>query len=222
MNDKMPYINRDEQFNKVDGLFTWYDEIINIYEAAFWVHYRILNNHIETWISAISDEDIMPRMLYFVNTEYMSMVFAELLLTLEVLFKAELIRSGLGITDVKNVSHGGHGIIDLLNKMDEVKDDRCNHIAKMFDNCKKDLKYADDKKVFVYARYIDWDRFQLDEQSALIIKKIVKVLDKVYMDYYEFINIEHLLYLGMEAGFGESDFTEDEVWRLKKLDLLEN
>ena len=60
------------------------------------------------------------------------------------------------------------------------------------------------------------DRFQLDEQSALIIKKIVKVLDKVYMDYYEFINIEHLLYLGMEAGFGESDFTEDEVRRLLK------
>lgn len=44
MNDKMPYINRDEQFNKEDGLFTWYDEIINIYEAAFWGHYRILNN----------------------------------------------------------------------------------------------------------------------------------------------------------------------------------
>jgi len=59
----------------------------------------------------------------------------------------------------------------------------------------------------------------LDEQSALIIKKIVKVLDKVYMDYYEFLNIENLLYLGMETGFGESDFKEDEVRRLKKLGL---
>lgn len=220
MTDEINNINRDEQFEQVEGLFTWYDEIVSTYEAAFWVHYRILNKHIETWMAAINDEDIMPRVLYFVNTEYMSMVFTELLLNLEVLFKAELVRAGFSKQDLRNVSHGGHGLADLLDKMENAKDDRCKQIGKMFDNCIDIIKRADDKKAFINARYIDWEKYQPDMDSASEIKKIVKALDNVYKGYYGSFDIEHLLYLGMEVGFGESNFTNDEERRLTNCGLL--
>ncbi len=40
-------IYRDKQFENVEGHFTWYDDIMSNYEAAFWVYYRILCRVIE-------------------------------------------------------------------------------------------------------------------------------------------------------------------------------
>lgn len=49
---------------------------------------------------------------------------------------------------------------------------------------------------------------------------IVKVLDDVYNKYYNDFNIERLLYLGMDASFGDSELTNDEQRRLKNLGLI--
>ena len=37
----------------LEDLFTWYDDIMSNYEAAFWVHYRILCRAIEVWITPL-------------------------------------------------------------------------------------------------------------------------------------------------------------------------
>ena len=60
-------MNREEQFESVDGLCTWYDKIMIIYEAAFAVHYRILNNSIDAWIAAIKDDRNDKALLKFMN-----------------------------------------------------------------------------------------------------------------------------------------------------------
>ncbi len=83
-------MDREKQFENVVDMFTWYDDIFNPYEVAFWVHYQLLNKDIEIWINEIMRDDISPRESYFINTVYMSMVLCELLLTVEILFKAEL------------------------------------------------------------------------------------------------------------------------------------
>ena len=86
--------DRNKQFEIVEGLFTWYDDIMNHYEASFWVHYHILDRIINIWIEEVENNSDIPRVMYFVNTEYMSMVLCELLLTVETLFKAELVKAG--------------------------------------------------------------------------------------------------------------------------------
>jgi hypothetical protein len=208
-------MDRNKQFQNVEELGIWYDEIINIYEAAFWIHYRFLNKEIENWVDAVNDEDLMPRVIYFVNTEHMSIVLSELLLTIEVLLKAELVRYGLRKTEVTN---GGHGIIGLLDRMKSA-DKRCLEISKMFEQYRDELAKADNGKAFVNTRYIDWEKYQLNDESAFIIKELVIILDNVYERFYGDFDIERLLYLSMDASFGGNDFSDDEIERLRRLGL---
>ncbi len=212
-------MDREKQFEQLEGLLTWYDEIINIYEAAFWVHYRILNNIIELWVNAVekSNSQDAARVTYYVNTEYMSIAYSEMLLTIEVLLKAELIRAGLGKKEVLDMQHK---IVKILDSMRTSGDGRCLSIAQKFDGCILDLKDADDKNAFVNARYIDYEKCVLNNETAEKIRKIITILDEVYKEYYSEFDIEHLLYLSMNVSLGLSDMTDDDKRRLSNLDIL--
>ncbi len=156
-------MEREKQFQSVEGLITWYDEIMNHYEAAFWIHYRMLNEAIKTWVKEVDDNSDLPRVMYFVHTEYMSMVFSEMLLTIEVLFKAELTRC-------KTNKRYGHCIVPMLDEMMTTDDNRCNSIAKEFEKFREVFDKTDSNKSFVNVRYIDYDKVMLDIDTASTIK----------------------------------------------------
>lgn len=209
-NVKDVQVDRDRQFAEIENLFTWYDEIIDNYEAAFWVHYHILCKTIDIWITEVKKNSFLARVTYFVNTEYMSMVLCELLLTAEILFKAELIRAGYSERLIT------HSLIKLLKIMISINDDRCRAIYNNFEKCKKFFYITDRDNSFVNVRYMD-GRSTLNSSTATEIKKVVSVLDDVYCKYYDF-NIERLLYIGMNVDC--EILSEDEKRRLKRLNLL--
>ncbi len=206
-------IYRDKQFENVEDLFTWYDDIMSNYEAAFWVHYRILCHVIEVWIEEVKSNNDIPRVTYFVNTEYMSMVLCELLLTVETLFKAELSRIGQGVN--KN-----HKLIELMDSMTLSGNDRCVAISARFASCRDFLSITDDNNAFVNTRYLDSRKVLLDSDVASEIKKLVIVLDEVYSEFYSDFNISKLLYLGMMFDEDDENLSDDEKRRLRKLGLI--
>ena len=205
-------LNREEQFNRIEGLITWYDEIMNHYEAAFWVHYRMLCNAIDTWIQEVEANGFAARVAYFIHTEYMSMVLCELLLTCETLFKAELAKAGY----TGNLKK--HKLIDLLGQMSMSNDIRCMSVADRFDSCKAFFTSTDNDNSFVNARYLDYDKPLLDENTASSIKGVVLVLDDVYEEFYLDINLEHLLYLSM--SYDDENLSDDDKRRLSNLGLI--
>ena len=206
-------IYRDKQFENVEGLFTWYDDIMSNYEAAFWVHYRILCRVIEVWIEEVKNNSDIPRVTYFVNTEYMSMVLCELLLTIETLFKAELSRAGGEVNKT-------HRMIELMDKMVLSGNDRCATISEKFDFCRDFLSRTDADNAFVNVRYLDSRKVILDSEVASDIKKLVIALDEVYKEFYSDFSISKLLYLGMMFDEDDENLSEDEKRRLKNVGLL--
>lgn len=206
-------MNRDQQFKNMEGLLTWYDDIMSHYEAAFWVHYQMLNNDIEIWNKAIINDNNPPRVIYFINTEYMSMVYSELLITIETLFKAELSRLEKGAIKFT------HKLIELMDEMLVTNDERCISIRNKFSDCIDILSETDDRNAFVNLRYVDYDRFILDSETATKIKKLINRIDEVYTEYYFDFDIARLLYLGMEDSMGDSDLSEGEKRRIKNLDI---
>lgn len=206
-------LDRDKQFEEVEDLFTWYDSVMGNYEAAFWVHYRILCRTIEIWIDEVKKNQLLARVTYFVNTEYMSIVLCELLLTTEVLLKAELIKAGCQ-DNLKT-----HNLIKLLDKMESINDDRCLKISKRFDACRNFFSMTDMDNLFINVRYLEYDRAALGSDTASNIKKVVSILDDIQHKYYSDFNIERLLYLGMQVD-DHYDLSEDERRRLRNLGLI--
>lgn len=209
-------IDRKKQFENVEGLLTWYDEIMSNYEAAFWIHYHMLNRDIEVWVEMVRENSEIPRVTYFVNTEYMSMVFCELLIAVETLFKAEITRCGI------NPRASGHKIIKLMDQLKLIGEDRGKQISQKFEGCRDIFAKTDDINAFANMRYIEYDHTMLNDDSALEIRKVVMILDEVYSEFYSNFDIEKLLYLGMMASVEYSNYSDDEIRRLEDLGLLDS
>ncbi len=159
-------MDRYKQFECLEGTFTWYDEIMSKYEAALWVHYRMLCKMIDIWIDEVKRNEEPPRVMYFIHTEYMSMVLSELLLTVEILLKAEVVRAGCPEHELRN-----HTLLYLLDKLTSFDSDRCVSISKLFDSCRCFFDMMDKNNTFVNVRYIDYDKVILDSDVVFDIRR---------------------------------------------------
>lgn len=204
---------RNRDFERMEGLPVWYDEIMYSFEAAFLVHYEILDNMIAAWREEVVANNDAARTTYFVNTVYMSTVLTEMLLVVELLMKAELSRAEVKPPRV-------HKLKDLMDLMKKTNDSRCIKIEKCFEQFMEFLCDTDKRNAFVNARYIDYSLYSMDNDCCTMIRLIISVIDDVYEEFYSDIDITKLLYLGMDCDEAIDELTEDEKKRLKKAGVL--
>ena len=118
-------MNRDEQFEILENMFTWEIEEVGHFTIAFFAHYQLMNNMIDNCAERFKTIDI-PRVDYLIYKEHIYAIYAELCVVIETLLKSLLEENGYVESEIRK---NGHNLNALLDEIDTTKDEiasECN------------------------------------------------------------------------------------------------
>lgn len=182
-------MNREQQFEVFKDLFTWEEEFLGHYKFSFMAHYRILNDMLNNCAERFKTIGI-PRVDYFLYTEYVYLIYSELGIVLECLFKSLLEESGYNDSSIRK---SGHDLTALLQELSACASPKNHDVYNSLCEHKNIMEYYKNEKVFVDARYMEHKEdvalFHLEKIWPLILE-----IDSIYKKYYATLNIVDLVY----------------------------
>lgn len=172
-------MTRQEQREEFESYFIWTEDAIKHFHAAFLAHYHILNTTINGALK-LMDEN-MPRLAYFLYTEYLYSVYTEICLTTECLFKAIMESNGF---DQKTIMSKKHNLLALLNEVSSIKDEKAKAICGIMEKHRVFLEQLSKDNVFVNARYMESDPAKLQENLESLWS-LLSDIDKIAFEFFD-------------------------------------
>ncbi len=181
-------MNRKEQLEQLKSSFPWQEDSITHYHAAFLAHYHIMNTLVDE--AAKSLDDNMPRLAYFLYTEYLYSFYSEMCLIIECLFKALMERNGYKLKDIKQKKHN---ITDLLDEVSNIEDNETKSICKVLLKHENLIKRLSSDHVFVRARYMEMDCMKLHDELDRIWGLLIDI-DHIAYEFFAAGNLLNIVY----------------------------
>lgn len=168
-------MTRKEQKEELESFFIWQEDSIKHFHAAFLAHYHILNTMINGAVKCM--EDNMPRVAYFLYTEYLYSLYSEMCLTTECLLKA--IIESEGIAPQKT-----HQLHELLDVVAGINSEDAKAICSILSKHRNYLESLSKENMFVNARYMEADSGQLQD-GLNALWELLNDIDTVAYEYFE-------------------------------------
>lgn len=183
------FVNRNEQFEVLENLFTWDIEEVGHFTIAFFAHYQLLNDMVEKCAERFKQINT-PRVDYLFYKEHIYAIYSELCVTIETLMKSLLEENGYNEIEIRQK---GHNLKNLLNKLESIDTEKTNDIRTVLKKHQGIINYFVSSNIFVDTRYMTFK----EEVSLLHINKIrglIIDLDSIYEKYYKNFDWEGIVY----------------------------
>lgn len=172
-----------EIIEKLEDLVIWEEPDASNYFNAFLSNYRVLDCMLEK-MNLDFDSIELPRVAYFIYTQDISLIYAQLSITIECLLKMIIFENGYSVKRT-------HKLVELLEEVGKLNDNTAKEISKMLGEVREVLSFFDDENIFVNYRYGN-NRDVLEPIGTL--KEIIGVLDNIYEHHFEKFNFIDLTY----------------------------
>lgn len=182
-------MNRIEQFEILENMFTWDVEEVGHFTIAFYAHYQLLNSMLENCADRFKRIDI-PRVDYLFYREFIYIIYTELCVTIETLLKSLMEDSEYAESEIRKKGHNLNALLIELGNKDIPK---INEIRGKLQSHQEVINYLVDNNIFVDARYMSYK----EDVSLMHINKIrglIIDLDSIYEKYYRQYNWIDLVY----------------------------
>ena len=182
-------MNRDEQFEILENLFTWEIEEVGHFTIAFFSHYQLLNNMIEKCAERFKTIDI-PRVDYLIYKEHIYVIYAELCVAIETLLKSLLEENGYVESEIRKQ---GHNLNSLLGEITNIDVPKVIEIRERIQTHQSVIDYIVNNNIFVDARYMSYKE-ELSLMHIDMIRGIITDLDYIYEKYYKYYEWVNIVY----------------------------
>ena len=135
-------------------------------------------------------EENMPRLAYYLHTEYLYLIYSELCLTIECLIKHMLDDNGY---DNEVIRRKGHDLIELLKELAKLNDEKSKGIYGALSKHDILIEELSNTKMFINARYMDIDPDLLRDKLSDLWSLLIDV-DKIAEKFYEGGELLNLVY----------------------------
>lgn len=182
-------MNRDEQFEIFENMFTWEIEEVGHFSIAFFTHYQLLNNMIDNCAERFKTIDI-PRVDYLIYKEHIYAIYAELCVVIETLLKSLLEENGYVELEIRK---NGHNLNALLDEIVNIDVPKINVIRQRMKSHQSVIDYFVNNNIFVDARYMSYKE-ELSLMHIDMIRGLIMDLDFIYEKYYKNYDWVNILY----------------------------
>ncbi len=182
-------MNRNEQFEILESMFTWEIEEIGHFTIAFFAHYQLLNTMIDNCAGRFKTIDI-PRVEYLIYKEHIYVIYAELCVVIETLLKSILEENGYVESEIRKKGHNLNALLDEIVNIDVPK---INEIRQRMQSHQCVIDYFVNNNIFVDARYMSYKE-GLSLMHIDMIRGLIVDLDIIYEKYYKSYDWVNVLY----------------------------
>lgn len=185
-------MNRDEQFEILENMFTWSIDEVGHFTIAFYAHYQLLDNMLDNCAERFKEIEI-PRVDYLIYNEHIYTIYTELCVTIETLLKSLLEECNYSEAEIRKKRHD---INALLVELGDVDMPKINEIRERLQTHQDVIDYLVNNNIFVDARYMSYK----EDVSLLHINKIkglITDIDLIYEKYYRNYNWVDIVYPDM-------------------------
>ena len=182
-------MNRDEQFEILENMFTWEIEEVGHFTIAFFAHYQLMNNMIDNCAERFKTIDI-PRVDYLIYKEHIYAIYAELCVVIETLLKSLLEENGYVESEIRK---NGHNLNALLDEVVNIDVPKINVIRQRMKSHQSVIDYFVNNNIFVDARYMSYKE-ELSLMHIDMIRGLIMDLDFIYEKYYKNYDWVNILY----------------------------
>lgn len=182
-------MERNEQFEILENMFTWDVAEVGHFTIAFYAHYHLLNNMLESCAERFEEIGI-PRFDYMIYNEYIYAIYTELCVTIETLLKSLMEENRY---DEAEIRKKGHNLNSLLIELSKINIAKVNDIRQRIQSHQEVIDYLVNNNIFVDARYMSYK----EDVSLMHINKIKPLIidmDLMYEKYYKYYNWIDILY----------------------------
>ena len=170
-------MDRKEQLNILKDIPTWEEPEINIYESAYYVNYKNLDNMINN-ISNYQLNDNRDRLKYLIFTQQLNSIYSQISLVYECLMKHMLYKYGYSKQQIIKIGHSLEKLFLELNSKNNITSENDKEIILILNNHKDIFKDFDTLNVFVNFRYCEY--LPSNYSSIEPIENLILDLDKIF------------------------------------------
>lgn len=170
-------MNREKTHKEIledlENLFVWEEPAASNFFNAFISNYRLLDILIYRIHELVKEEEL-PRVAYFKYTQNLSLVYAQLSITIECLLK-------MLISEANHKVEYTHKLLELIDEALLIDNEKAKEICVLLLKQKDTLQYFDDNRVFINYRYADNQNILEPVEK---IKDLILVVDDIFKKYY--------------------------------------
>ncbi len=181
-------MTRQEQKEELESYCIWTEVEIKHFHAAFLAHYHILNSMINDALKLMDDN--MPRLAYFLYTEYLHTIYTEMCLTTECMFKAIMEANGY---DQKGIVSRKHNLLLLFDEVSNINDEKAKAICCIMGRHRLFLEQLSKDNVFVNSRYMESDPVKLQD-NLVHLWSLLSDIDKIAFEFFESGDLISIVY----------------------------
>lgn len=182
-------LNRKNQIEILENMFTWDIEEVGQFMFAFCAHYQTLDDMLEKCAKRFEHLNL-PRVDYLFYREHIYIIYSELSVTIECLLKSILEESGCSAEEIRK---NGHNLSALLDGIKNIDTSKAKEVYTTLQKHQAELEYFVNNKIFVETRYMVYK----EDVSLLHINKVKELimdLDSIFEKYYKYYNWIDLVY----------------------------